>query len=59
MHYEFRGKSLSEVVSKTVATPKVRALSRKGSDSDSARIRSGGNARLVVDVRPGERYTVE
>lgn len=59
MQYEFRGKSLSEVASKAVARPKVPALSCKGSDSDSARVRSGGNARLVVDVRPGERYTVE
>lgn len=59
MQYEFRGKSILEAVSSAVATQEVPALSTKGSDSDSARIRSGGNARLVVDVRPGERYTVE
>jgi hypothetical protein len=59
MTYEFRGKTLSEAISKAVAMPDRPTLSYKGSDSDSAKIRSGGNARLVINVRPGERYTVE
>lgn len=59
MQYEFRGKSLSEAVSRAVAKPGLRSLSYKGSDSDRARIRSGGNARLVINARRNERYTVE
>lgn len=59
MQYEFRGKSVSETISKAMTKPTVAVLEHKGSDSDSARIRSGSNARLVVDVRAGERYTVE
>lgn len=59
MKYEFRGKTLSEAISKAVAQPRRPTLSYKGSDSDSATVCSGGNARLVIDVRAGETYTVE
>jgi len=43
-------------VTRAVARPR---LSRKGGDSDRASIRSDSQARLVVNVQPDERYTVE
>lgn len=58
MKYEFKGKSLSSVVSQAVAKNNQN-LSHKGSDSDSASVRSGGRAKLSINVERNERYTVD
>ena len=59
MNYEFRGKSLASVVARAVGQQQLARLSSKGSDSNSASVWSGRNARLFIEVRRGERYRVE
>lgn len=58
MKYEFQGKSLAAAVAHAVAKQPVRKLDTKGSDSDSATVRSGGTVRLQIEVEANEYYTV-
>lgn len=55
MKFEHRGRSLGEAVARATAKP---LLSTKGSDSDSATVRSGNRTTLRINVHAREQYTV-